>query len=193
MYPTQATNPVGAVAPGRNKIPQVMGILSIVFGSLVGLFSLFGLLGTGMMMGMGMPTAGEAPGFDQTYENFLELAQVPNLINGVLMVGMSIALIAIGIGQVKYRRWAAQASVIWGAAALVVLVILAIVQFTMVAPAMEQFFNDLAATDPEAPEFAGFGSMMGMVGIFSLAMYLPYPILMIVFFRKPPVVEAMVN
>jgi hypothetical protein len=170
-----------------------MGILSIVFGSLVGLFSLFGLLGTGMMMGMGMPTGGEAAGFDQTYENFLEVARVPNLINGVLMVGMSIALVAIGIGQVKYRRWAAQASVIWGAAALVVLVILATVQFTMVAPAMERLFADLAATDPEMPELSGFGSMMGVMGVFSLALYLPYPILMIVFFRKPPVVEAMVN
>lgn len=191
MYPTQPTYPPGAVVPGRSKIPQVMGILSIVFGSLVGLFSLFGLLGTGMMMGM--PTGGEVQGFDQTYEDFLEIARVPNLINGVLMVGMSIALLVIGIGQVKYRKWAAQASVAWGAAALVVLVILAVVQFTMVAPAMQQLFDDLAASEPEAAQFAEFGSMMGVMGIFRLALYLPYPILMIVFFRKRPVVEAMVN
>jgi hypothetical protein len=189
MYPPQPVYQAGAAAPGRSKIPQVMGILSIVFGSLVGLFSLFGLLGTGMMMGM--PTGGP-PGFDQSYEDFLDIVRVPNLINGVLMVGMSIALVVIGIGQVKYRRWAAQASVMWGAAALLVLVILAIVQLTMVAPAMEQFFADLAAADPEMPEF-GFGRLMGMMGVFSLAVYLPYPILMIVFFRKRPVVEAMVN
>lgn len=79
-----------------------------------------------------------------------------------------------------------------GAAALLVLVILAVVQLTMVAPAMEQFFAGLAAADPEMPEF-GFGRLMGMMGVFSLAVYLPYPILMIVFFRKRPIVEAMVN
>jgi amino acid transporter len=168
-----------------------MGILSIVFGSLVALFSIFGLFSTEMMMGM--PSGPEAEEFDAVFGEFMEKARVPQLISGVLMVGMSIALIAIGIGQVKYRRWAAQASVMWGVAALVVLVIIGIMQVTMLGPAFQAFFDEVAATDPEAPSMAGFGSMAGAFSLAGLVVYLPYPILMIVFFRKLPVVESMVN
>ena len=191
MYPPQPAYPPGAVAPGRSKIPQVMGILSIVFGSLVGLYSLFGLFSTELMMGM--PSGPEAEEFDDIFGDFMEQARVPQLITGVLMVGMSAALIAIGIGQVKYRRWAAQASVLWGVAALVVLVIIGVLQVTMLGPAFQAFFDEITAADPEAPSLAGFGSVAGAFSLISLAIYLPYPILMIVFFRKRPVVEAMVN
>lgn len=191
MYPPQPAYPPGAVAPVRSKIPQVMGILSIVFGSLVALYSIFGLFSTELMMGM--PSGPEAEEFDDVFGDFMEQARLPQLITGVLMVGMSGALIAIGIGQVKYRRWAAQASVLWGVAALVVLVIIGILQVTMLGPAFQEFFDEIAATEPEAASMAGFGGMVGAFSLISLAIYLPYPILMIVFFRKRPVVEAMVN
>lgn len=161
------------------KGPKVFGILSIVFGALTALFQLFGVI------------VSKAPLGDQgsaVAERFLEETATASLISGLLMLMMAVALIVIGAGQLSYKKWAAQASVIWGVVALLVVVVQAYLVFAVTGPATEALFRDMVATDPSLPDLGGVTQVAAKA---ALLLYLPYPILMIVYFRRAQVVQAM--
>jgi hypothetical protein len=121
-------------------------------------------------------------------------------INSGLFVAFSALLLAIGIGQVGYRRWARAASVYWGAGALVSLVVMSVVLFTMVGPVYDRIFElagQAAHTDPELRRMmaaADMGPIAGAGGtLFLVLFFAPYPILLLAFFTKSRVKEAMVR
>src|SRR5207245_11110025 len=102
-----------ASPPQTSGVPKTLGILSIVFGGLVTLGSLAGLA-TGAMF-RAMPMAK----FDQSQKdlpfNPIELQQrlqPYQQTDAGLMLIMSIALVIIGIGLVKYRQAARKAAVV---------------------------------------------------------------------------------
>lgn len=169
--------------------PKVFGVLSIIFGSLVTLTSLFGLASSGKPMFM--PSNIEGGAMIRAFEEFHQATRTVSLIQGIVMAGMSIALIIIGTGQLKYRRWAAGASVKWGILALLVLVGQAVVNVAIVGPAMEKFMN--AMTDAGPVGMPNMGGLMKFSLFSGLVINAVYPILLIVTFRKPKNVEAMTN
>ena len=198
MYPPNYPGGTPAGYPGQlpgevPKAPKVLGILSIVFGGIVALFTLFNVV-AGASPDFGS-MGGTMGGFDsaavvEAEEQFAEETRTTSLISGLLNLVMAVSLIFIGIGQFKYKKWAAPASVKWGIVALLVLVVDAVIQFTVTLPAMEELFTRLMAAEPDLPDVRG---VIKAASVVPLLLNLPYPIILITIFRKPKVVAAMTN
>jgi hypothetical protein len=167
--------------PRRPGAPGTLGILSIIFGSLITFTSLLGI--AGKQLGAAIQATERSR---DAFEQFSSETHGWSVGLACLMGAMSIALLFIGIGQRGYKRWAARASVTWGAVALVVLVAQAVIQFTVMMPAMEHFMASLPN-----PADMPIGPMMKVSAFIGLLFYTPYPIILIVCFRKPHIVAAM--
>src|SRR5262245_32044085 len=91
----------------QTGIPKVFGVLSIVFGALVLLFGLFSSAAGALPMLIGS-LAQKAKGDPQAGPMLEAISAVYGGIGaiGVIQVVMSGLLLAIGIGQLRYRRWA---------------------------------------------------------------------------------------
>lgn len=186
--------PANAPRPGA---PKVFGILSIIFGSLM---LLGGLMGSCSLAAAGMVESmpemrGAPPGVDpRVMVEALGSIYTAIGVMSLMIMAMSGWLLGIGIGQVKYRRWAQKQSVIWGIAGLVSVFIFCLFYFLWIGPAytgmFEAFGDDRAAAaiSGAASFFVGTGG-----AVFTVLFYSPYPILMIIFFKKPRVIEAMAD
>jgi hypothetical protein len=179
----------GQVPPRPPGAPKTFGVLSIVFGSLVVVSSLFGLASSGKPMFM--PPNMHGSDMLRAFKEFHDATRWVTLIQALMMGGMSIALIIIGTGQLKYRRWAAGASVKWAIAGFVVLAIQFVLNIAIVSPATTKLMEAMADNMPIGT--GGFSGMMKVSMFAGLALYAVYPILLIVNFRKPDVVAAMKN
>lgn len=188
----------------RPKSPKVFGILSIIFASITLLFSIFAFLGTfaGANMKEMIAASSGFNGVDAVVaEGVADLIggiYTAGAINSGLFVFFSALLLAIGIGQVGYRRWARSWSVFWGAGALVSLVVMSVLLFTMVGPVYDRIFELAGAAAYDDPQLrrmmaaADMGPIAGAGGtVFLVLFFAPYPILLLAFFTKERVREAM--
>lgn len=167
----------------RPSSPRVLGILSIVFGSIVVAFSLFGLAAAGLGSDMMGSRAAR-----RAFEVYAAELQPWSTIATIVMIGMSLALLFIGIGQRGYRQWAQRAAVAWAIAALVVLAGQFAFHFLVTTPALDRFIAGLQRHSPVGDMMSGMGTGLGFASLF---FYAPYPIIMLVLMRKPAVVAAM--
>src|SRR5690348_6952329 len=115
------------------KTPVTLGVLAIVFGSLVALYSGFNLVIQGFSgsfmssLGQFAASAPRKPGQPDPSIMFAKLGEAvksvapytTSLLAGKVL--FSIALIAIGYGLYKRRRWARSGAIGWSALALVFL------------------------------------------------------------------------
>ncbi|MCC6623121.1 MAG: hypothetical protein IT385_17820 [Deltaproteobacteria bacterium] len=166
----------------RPSAPKVLGILSIIFGSLLVLLTLFALLTTDSMLNKlfeGFPGKG--------FKEYMDELGPWMTIWSVITLVMAGSLLAIGIGQLRYRRWARASSIVWALAALVFVAGQVAFHFLVTAPALERLLGALAKSE--------IASMIGGLGsssiITTVVLYSPYPIITLVLMRKPEVVEAM--
>jgi len=168
---------------GPSRAPRTFGILSIVFSSLVLLGSLFGLIG--LVVPVMIRHAPPSSAADQRTLQMLSTMYLGmGLISAILTV-MSALLIALGIGQLRYRRWAAVWSVRWGVVALGAVVVMAMLCATMFGQSVSNAVSmDGPMKDPAAARMAGnmFGAVYAVMIVF---FYAPYPILLMVFFSRP--------
>lgn len=190
-------------APPQTSIPKTFGILSIIFASLGLLGGLLnscsGLFASAVgSMGSLVPPdrAGQdvKPMFDAMAGVYRGIG-----IQGAIMTIMSGMLLAIGIGQLRYRRWAQAWSVNWGIMALAALAAMILVALLIIGPAYSRFLEMIAeqARTGKGGELpagfsSGIGSLIGGGSAFGMALfYAPYPILLIAFFRREKVKAAM--
>ena len=141
--------------PPRPSSPRVFGVLSIVFGSLTALFG--GLIG--------------AVGFyaTQIERSSNKPEDIPLVLIFVTLAISAVLLVVIGIGQLRYRRWALGATLGWAVAALLL--------------GVGQIAGFLAWV-PDGEARLGF--------TFTWAIFLlPYPVLLLVFFTRPAIKAAM--
>jgi hypothetical protein len=184
------------MAPKRPSSPKVLGILSIVFGSITALFTLVGLMLSGSVGKMyeDMPGMGDLSG---PFQRFEEATRTVSYINAILFTVMSLALIFLGVQQLKYRRAAIKPTIIWGIAALVVLAVIIVLQVTIVGPApermMQEFADAMSSEFGGRNPFGGMGSFMTLGAVGSFFFYSPYPIVLLILFTRPKVQAAMVN
>jgi hypothetical protein len=171
--------PLPITKPGA---PRTLGTLSIIFGMIVACLSLFGLL-AGTQLGMFQPEGVQREAFERYAAEIHGVTQ----FNNIALLAMSVLLVVIGRGQRAYARWAAPASVKWGLAGLAWVLITVVIHFVVVAPAMEQFVSSISHRLNGLP----MGAIMKFGTLLGFAFYLPYPIILIVTFRKPNVVAAM--
>jgi hypothetical protein len=165
--PAATVDEVAAPPPAeRSAVPMVFGILSVIFA---GLFLLFCLLaGTiGVLSRPRPPVPAERVEPTRPHHRHTEPPDGAMAIVGLGMLGGSIALLVIGIGQIRYRRWAARAAVVWSIAAPAV-VIGGVVWAGMVASG-----DALFALIP------------------TVVLLLPYPVLLLIFFTRPRVLASM--
>jgi hypothetical protein len=167
----------------KPSAPRTLGTLSIVFGSIVGVFSLFGLL-AGTQLGMMMQPDGSQR---EAFERYTSEIHGVGLANNAAFLVMSLVLLYIGTGQRKYARWAGAASVKWGMAALCWLAVFAVFHFTVVMPAMDRYLGAISHQLNGMP----LGGIMKFSSVLAIAIYAPYPIILIATFRKPHIVAAM--
>lgn len=195
----QMVSPSGPVED-FTSIPKVFGVLSIIFASLVLLMSLLSACGSAVVVGsndlltQGQPT--------EAAKQMVELQKtiVPMytfmLIQSLIFVFMSAFLLVIGIGQVRYKRWARAWSMYWGGLALFVLLIIVVLSFVYIGPMYKDMMAQMAKGMPSGSmplqTSSMFGGMMGgMMGVMYLIFYSPYPALLLLFFNKDRVKAAM--
>lgn len=90
-------------------------------------------------------------------------------VSALLFLLLTPALLVLGIGQVRYRRWALTPTIIWAVLAL----------FSLGG------LVGMAAADPQESG----GALVGMIT--SFAFFAPYPILLLVFFTRPRTIAAL--
>jgi len=181
-----------AYPPAPPSGPRTLGTLSIIFGAIVAAFSFFGAVGGAGMAGMMTNLMKRLPGNANltAMEDYLHAIRIPSLIQGLVFLAMSIWLIVLGVGQRRYRAWAARQSVTWSVIGLVVLVGAMVMHLAVIGPAAGRMMEEMMRhTDPAMQN--PFGPFIRFSGIFSIIFYAPYPIILIVTFRKPAVVSAM--
>lgn len=183
------------------SVPKVLGVLSIIFASLVLLFGLgaasvgvvplvIGSLGKDLAQGSG--------------ESDAILAALSSIYGGIGVIGciqvvMSGWLLAVGIGQLRYKRWARRGSLLWSGAALVGVLALIGVSVWMIGPGYERLLGSAAMGSPARqaagarPDLGALGHLFGSAwaGMF-VFFYAPWPILLLAFFTRERVREAMI-
>jgi hypothetical protein len=200
-----AWDPADEAPAAHSAVPKVFGILSIIFGSLVLLGGLMGgcmgLFGGGMVGKIGaLGGQGNAsPEQQQVLEAMMShLGTIYSAlgIQGLVLAAMSGWLLALGIGQLRYRRWACRGSVYWGGAALAVLVGMLLLALVVIGPAYQAMFDDLARVSPSGSAPAAFTSNLGTIfgggsGVVMAVFYAPYPILLLYYFSRERVRAVM--
>lgn len=193
--------------------PKVCGVLSIVFASLVLLMGLGGACGGfagASLTNFELKAGGTSITFDDARlapeqveilnlakEHFGGIYRMVGIISVVFAI-MSGWLLALGIGQTGYRRWARGQTVLWGIAALAVIVGVVVYFTAIIGPAYTRildtaakFSNELHSL-PLSIDFDGFASAVGLTtGLFMAFIFAPYPIVLIAIFRGQRAKDAM--
>jgi hypothetical protein len=164
--------------------PQTLGTLSIVFGAVVAGFSLINVLGVGQGFAMMMQPRGNA----DAIRDYLEAIRTPSMIQSGAFLAMSTWLLVLGVGQRRYRRWAAGQSVLWAAIALVVLVGVVVISVVVLGPASQRMMED---TMRHAHLPHAMGAMTRWLSLVGIVFYVPWPIILLATFRQPKIVAAM--
>lgn len=180
------------------KTPVTLGVLSIIFGGLVALWSAFGLVvnstdvGSSMMSGMGqlMASAPRRPGQPDPSVMMQKMAEVVKEVKPytTAMTGgkflFSVALVVIGIGLYKRQRWARSGAIAWGGLALLFLVAEIMVNVGIVQPKMNAAMQQMFAEMPNGEMAAGMmkamgGAQSGIAVVGGLLFWAPYPIVLL--------------
>lgn len=195
--------PVLAPQHERSGAPKVFGILSIIFASLVLFSSALGLLATVAStavkdMGSMVSDADKAAEVAAVVGPMAKVYQGIGLLSLIMFV-MSALLLAIGIGQLRYRAWAQRWSVYWGVAGLVCVALMVAISMLIVSPAYAEMFDSLSHLKTQGDgqaampgSMSGFGSIFGgTFAVMTVVFYAPYPALMLLFFTRDHVRASM--
>lgn len=176
-------------ASGVTRVPRTLGILSIVFASLILFGSLFGLVGLLVSI---LASHAPPPTRPEDAAVLTGVSRMYGAMGGIsaLLSVMSAALLALGIGQLRYRAWAAVWSVRWSIVALGAVLVMADVMATTFTTSL---FDLMAAGNRTAAAPAhDVGRAIGAVYAAMMVMfYAPYPIVLLVFFTRRYVRAAM--
>ena len=200
-----APPPQPTPVPAANAIvgPKVYGVLSIVFASLTLVLTLFGQgVGVASVKSEGVKNLITKPYKDKTkvkkiYDRYYQATAINSYVQSGIWLFMSAALLGIGVGQLRYRRWARRATVVWAAVALVSLVGFILVWYLYIAPSMKGFYEALAQQVPsgsiEETTNRWMASLMGgpLIWILTALVYAPYPLLLLIYFTRDKVKAAM--
>lgn len=186
-----------ALPPGyRSPAPRVFGILSLVFAGMTVISLVFGgamqLVGRHSeayrsLMTRGLPNQDDKK---QAYEDYHAATHGSAMASIAVYGVMSVLLAFVGLGQVRYRRWARRWTNVWAVAALAVLVGMLVMNQLLVVPATEQFFEAMKEASPTGSLEARMNQWMRSVfgGGFSVATtlvsYAPYPALLLYVFNR---------
>ena len=174
---------------GVTAVPRTFGILSIVFSSLLLVGSLFGLLGLIVPVLLKHAPPPTRPEDAAALQLMSSMYLGMGVVSAIFSV-MSALLLALGIGQLRYRKWAAVWSVRWGGVALGAVVVMAIVMTKTMGATFGSIGGVMPNGNPQAARTVG--SAIGIIYASMMVVFLsPYPILMLVYFSRERVRAAM--
>lgn len=179
------------------KTPVTLGVLSMVFGALVAVYSGFNLVFqsvSGPLMSSLGQLAANAPRRPGQPDPTLMLTKLGEVMKSVapyttaLMGGkvlLSLALVAIGYGLYRRMRWARSGALGWSALALVFLVAELMVTIGVIQPrmsaAMQEAFRSMPAGDPGVAMMHAMQGSQGIVTIVvNVILYAPFPVLLLI-------------
>jgi len=178
------------------KTPVTLGVLSIIFGAIIGAMSLFNLLtqqvakkwSVDLLKGMSALNTHHA-GPDPVAMGEKMIAAMEPIrpwaysISGGFTL-FSIALVAIGIGLSQRRAWARQASLLWSALGLCFLPFVIYVQIAIILPISMALVRDFlpsgaggAFADTMLDGMLGMQKGMAIIG--TLVFYAPFPVILL--------------
>jgi hypothetical protein len=190
-------------APVRVVSPRILGILSMVFAGLTIGGTLFGsctnyalrhIPQLEKMAGEGMEDKEAAV---EAYNEFYRSTFGASMASAGIIGGMAVVLLVIGVGQLRFRRWARTWSLIWSWSALAALAVILAINFLILDPASERMSEAMARAAPSGTlNQRYYTSMAPMIGgwvtaAMNIASYAPYPLVLIRFFSRPRVKDAM--
>ncbi len=189
-----------APAPqSRPAAPKVFGVLSIIFGSLVLVMSLasgcMNTVGKGQLGQLAALGAKQPAKVTAAFNQFQEAIRIPTMASTAVFIAMSVGLILVGIGQLRYARWGRATSLVWSLTALVALAAVTAMNLLVIRPAMLAYFEEIKrhSTGIDALALSWTSSLTASpwMQLLSVLLYAPYPLLMIFIFASRRVREAM--
>lgn len=162
---------------GRPTSVTVLAIIGIIWGALLLLCNVFGLIGA-VALSAGTVTD---PGMEALREN--KLVWMSQMVMPVIGLIIAIVLIAGSIGSLMLKAWGRLAMIVYAVVAIVVGLLNAVVTLVYIAPTMKQ--NIPAGQNAEA--FAA-GQTFGMYC--GILIVLAYPVFVLIFMNKPHVKAA---
>lgn len=194
--PTDAKFAAGDADISRPAAPKVFGVMSIIFGSLTLMMTLFSACmmmagksdAVSKMMTAKAKTAEQREQIVAAYDSYQQAIRGVSTSQSAIFIVMSAGLIAIGIGQLRYRRWGRKWTLIWSAVGLVVLLFNIVQWMTIVGPAAEAFFGTLGKVSASGSIDARINRMMSglmsspWMAVVSALFYAPYPIIQMIWF-----------
>lgn len=149
----------GPPPPVRSGPEGTLGVLSVIFGSLISITSLWSLASAAMMdstrASFGPLLSAIVPGATVPPEAYRTMALASGSIAGLMLL-MSIALLATGIGLVGKRAWGRTVSKIWAWTAFPVLIVRMVIWHVAYAPAQALVLASmLPAGTPATPQVLG--------------------------------------
>jgi hypothetical protein len=177
----------------RPAVVLVFAILHLVGGSL----DLIGVLCSGVLQVMGgsrMFGTGAAAGNVglQRLQQRIEELPGPAYTYGELTANLvlDLMLIAAGIGLLGMRPWARTLSLVYAVLAILNRLASTAYVLAVVAPGVEALLQQEAAGDPQMKAFSSLMKTSMTVGALVGALFVIYPILVLIFFNLPSVKEA---
>lgn len=175
------------------KTPVVLGVLSMVFGGLQALFSVFGLLTqpfAKQVMGgfgkafSGLPKQEGAPDMGEMFDRLakvMDQLKVYNYLINFAMLAFSIALIIVGWLLYKRRVQSRQFSVVWAIAALAYLPVHLYVQVGIIQPrTTEATMEMMKIPGASGSAMQSMASLQGaLLIVFHILFYTPFPIILL--------------
>jgi len=177
------------VAGGRPRFVRVLGILSIIFGAVTTLFSVWGLLQGETMTTLVRAWFRNAPASVRWREELLPVTARMESIQAVETCGylaMSVLLVVVGVGQVVGQRWARRMTIVWAALAVIFLAAATATAVFHQQPALRHIVAYARTHLPSGLSVDQQVAALVLQGAFhwamSLVFYLPYPVLLWIMF-----------
>lgn len=172
------------------KTPVVLGVLSIIFGSLTALYSAFGLLSQRYVRDFSsqlLAVGPHRPGAPDPTEMMRRLTEVQEQLAPVMytlsggMVVLSLILIAVGLGLYRRQPWSRPASVMWAISGLAFIPVHIYLQVAIVQPRMMEVLRATSASSglPSGMMDSMAGVQKGLAVIVSIVMYAPFPVILL--------------
>ena len=187
-YPQQGYVPYASAISSRPGAITVMSILAIIFGSLGLLCGLPGLVSELIMLATGGRNM-FAPNVPAMSTGIIAFGAV----RSVIVLALSAALLAGGIGGLKVRPWARRLLINWSIAVIVWATINLIVTLVWVNPATADYVRSAQLrTNAQAAKMMGsfMGPFQTVMAFIGWALELVLPICFLILWRSPKVVAA---
>lgn len=163
------------------KTPVVLGVLSIIFGSLTAVLSLVGMA-MGPLFAKLSQMTDNLPGQTETQRARLVAAQASFahmttylVVSSAFYVVMSIALVFVGVGLYRRRAWARRATVAWAVTALVLVVGSFVFTVAWMQPHQIQWQHESYAAQGVTPPFEFGETSRTVLALFGHLLYCPFP------------------